>query len=239
MSSKKLWFRFIYLVNSLLFFLIAFSCARIGSPTGGPKDVDPPRILMSEPENYSTGFKGKELEITFDEYIQIKGIDKELFISPPLSEKPVTKIRNKTLVVDLNNELIENTTYTLNFGKAIADNNEGNALTNYEFVFSTGDYLDSLSITGKVMNAFNLTPPKEGTFVMLYENLNDTAPLTQIPLYISKTDKSGNFRMNNIKTGNYKIYSLTDENSNMFFDQQKETFAFIDSVIVLDPEKQH
>ena len=135
--------------------VITYGCAKIGSPTGGPKDETPPVIVSSKPVNYSTAFDGKKIEIKFDEFIQLKSIYKELIISPPLEERPVTRLKGKSLVIDLNNELRDSTTYTLNFGNAIADNNEGNVLPNFEFVISTGNYVDSLSVTGKLLNAFN------------------------------------------------------------------------------------
>jgi len=129
-----------------ILYLIVSSCAKIGAPTGGPKDEDPPRILKSIPSNYSVGYDGNKVELTFDEYIQLKNLDKELLISPPLKERLLTRFRQKTLIIDLNNELHDSTTYTLNFGNALLDNNEGNILPNYEFVFSTGKMLDTLSV---------------------------------------------------------------------------------------------
>ena len=121
-------------------------CAKVGSPTGGPKDETPPEVILSIPDNKAVNSRPEVLEITFSEFIVLKNLNEELVISPPLKEKPVTRIRNKTLVVDLNNELMDSTTYTFNFGNAIADNNEGNALDDYEFVFSTGPAIDSLAI---------------------------------------------------------------------------------------------
>jgi len=223
---------YIYIIAGLF---IAPGCAKVGSPTGGPKDITPPKIVESKPGNYSTNFSSKRIEITFDEFVQLKNIYNELIISPPLKERPENKLKGKSLVVDLNNELKENTTYTLNFGNAIADNNEGNVLANFEFVISTGDYVDSLSVTGKLVNAFNLKPEKDPVFIMLHENLKDSAPYFEIPSYIGKTNKDGAFAINNIKADTFRIFALKDANLNLLFDAN-EKIAFVDSSFVISPE---
>jgi hypothetical protein len=223
---------YIYIIAGLF---IAPGCAKVGSPTGGPKDITPPKIVESKPGNYSTNFSSKRIEITFDEFVQLKNIYNELIISPPLKERPENKLKGKSLVVDLNNELKENTTYTLNFGNAIADNNEGNVLANFEFVISTGDYVDSLSVTGKLVNAFNLKPEKDPVFIMLHENLKDSAPYFEIPSYIGKTNKDGTFAINNIKADTFRIFALKDANLNLLFDAN-EKIAFVDSSFVISPE---
>jgi hypothetical protein len=215
---------------------IIYGCAKIGSPSGGPKDETPPEIVSSEPVNYSTSFDDKRIEIKFNEFIQLKNIYNELIISPPLEERPVTKLKGKALVIDLNNELRDSTTYTLNFGNAIADNNEGNVLPNFEFVISTGDYVDSMSVTGKLVNAFNLKPPDEQVYIMLYENFNDSAPYLEIPSFIGKTNKDGTFAVNNIKSDTFNIFALQDGNSNLLFDIASEKIAFIDSSFIITPE---
>jgi hypothetical protein len=216
--------------------LVIYGCAKIGSPTGGPKDETPPKIVSSNPVNYSTVFDGKKIEIKFDEFIQLKNIYKELIISPPLKERPITKLKGKSLVIDLNNELRDSTTYTLNFGNAIADNNEGNVLPNFEFVISTGSHVDSMSVTGILLNAFNLKPEDEPVNIMLYENLNDSAPYFEIPSFIGKTNKDGTFAVNNIKSDTFKIFALQDANSNLLFDIASEKIAFIDTSFVLNPK---
>jgi len=208
----------------------------MGTFYGGPKDLDPPKVITSKPENYSLRFTGQKIEITFDEFIVLKDISRELIISPPLKERPDVRLRNKTIIIDLKNELNENTTYTLNFCKAIADNNEGNILTNYEFVFSTGDFLDSLSIEGRVLNAFDLQPSKDPISIMLYNKIEDSIPLKEIPVYIGKTDTKGAFRINNLRADTYKIFALKDQNYNFLFDMTDEEIAFADTIIPLTPE---
>jgi hypothetical protein len=208
----------------------------MGSLTGGPKDEDPPLVVDSSPENYSIQFNGKRIEVTFDEFITLNNINQELIVSPPLKEKPEVRLKGKTLLVELNNELKDSTTYTLNFGEAIKDNNEGNPLSNYEFVFSTGEFLDSLSVGGTLVNAFDLAKIKDPTSVMLYTDLDDSIVHKDIPVYIGKTDKEGNFRINNLRAGTYKIFALQDVNNNFLFDLPNEAIAFADSFLHVDPD---
>src|SRR5436190_7190242 len=117
--------------------LFIISCANQVAPQGGAKDVKPPKVLKAIPENFSTGFDSKKIQITFDEYVQLKDLNSQLIVSPPLSRQPVTKIRQKTLTIELSDTLHPNTTYTMNFGNAILDNNEGNPLEDFQYVFST------------------------------------------------------------------------------------------------------
>ena len=204
--------------------------------SGGIKDINPPVVLSCNPENYSTNFKSQKIEILFDEFIVLKNVNQELIISPPLPKKPEVRIKNKTITIDLKNELRENTTYTLNFGKAIADNNEGNPLTNYEFVFSTGDFLDSLSVQGTLVNAFNLVPSKEPFIIGLYDQAEDSVPMKNIPVYVGKTDEKGHFMINNIKADTFKVFGLKDLNNNLRFDLPNEEIAFADTLLILTPE---
>ncbi len=209
----------------------------MGSLTGGPQDEDPPRLVESEPENYSLNFTGNEIEITFDEFIRLNNVNQELVISPPIEETPNVQLRGKSILINLmDTELKENTTYTLNFGMAIEDNNEGNELPNFEFVFSTGDYLDSLAVYGQVLNAFNLDPPEDPMIVMLYDTLEDSVVYRQPPVYIGKTDKEGYFRIQNVRPDTFKLFALKDMNYNLLFDIPDEPIAFLDTFLFLSPE---
>jgi hypothetical protein len=220
-----------------LLFLLFQGCAKVGNPTGGPKDVNPPKYLVGVPENRSTNFTGEEIDITFDEYIQLKDQNKEFIISPPQKEKPVIRVRDKSVRVTLNNELLPQTTYTMNFGNSISDLNESNVLPDFEFVFSTGNQIDSLSVTGKVLDAFNHKPEsKEGIMVMLYENLSDSAPLIEIPRYYGRANKNGLFSVNNIHPGTFRIIALKDENSNLRYDPGLESVAFLDTLLIINAE---
>jgi hypothetical protein len=226
--------KFLYFLYTGLIF-IAFGCAKVVSPTGGIKDIAPPEIKTSKPENFSTNFKSKDVTIAFDEYIQLKDLNKSLIISPPMEEKPMIRVKGKSLIIRFESELKDSTTYNIYFGNALQDFNEGNPFTNFQYVFSTGSYIDSMAITGTVLNAFDLTPV-EDAFVMLYSDLSDSVPYKEIPVYISKTDKNGAYRINNIRNEKFKIFAIKDANNNYRFDVDSEPIAFIDSLIAFTLE---
>lgn len=220
-------------LGMLLTAFLAQRCANAVAPTGGPKDTIPPVVVQAVPENNSTNFVGKSIEITFDEYITLENANQNVLISPPLTEKPDIKLKNKTVVVKFKESLAANTTYTINFGSAIKDLHEGNPFKDYVYSFSTGDHIDTLSIAGKVLNAED-KKPVENVYVSLYaadrENL-DSLPLSIAPNYITKTDKEGNFSLNGLADKKYLVFALKDVNSNLYFDQPNEEVAFLDSLV--------
>ena len=213
-------------------------CAIQVAPTGGPKDTIPPVVLNSKPKMYATQFKDKEITLTFDEYIKLDKISEKLVLSPPQEQLPEFKIKGKSLEMSFVEPLDDSTTYTLYFADAIIDNNEGNKKENFEFAFSTGSHIDSLRIQGKIIDAYDNTP-REGVFVMLYNNFNDSTPITERPQYVTKTNSKGFFRLSNLKQSDYKIFALADGNSNYKFDQISEEIAFreelIDTSMLLTP----
>jgi len=190
-----------------LYYMIS-ACANVGVPTGGQKDTSPPVVVQSSPPDKSLNFNGDVIRITFDEFIQLKNISQQLIVSPPFKDKPEVKLRNKTLVISLNNPLRDSTTYTLYFGDAVADLNEGNIFRNFRFVFSTGNKIDSLKTGGTLVNAFTLKPEKD-VMVMLYADKSDSAPLKDMPLYVSRTGDKGEFLITNIRKGVYKVFAKT------------------------------
>ena len=225
-----------YLVFSLGLLLTAFlaqRCANAVAPTGGPKDTTPPVVVAAVPENQSTHFIGKKIEITFDEYITLENANQNVLISPPLKEKLDIKLKNKTVVVKFKENLVPNTTYTINFGSAIKDLHEGNPFKDYVYSFSTGDHIDTLSITGKVVDAETMKPI-ENVYVGLYaadrDNL-DSLPMTTAPNYISKTDKEGQFSLNGLADKSYRVFALKDANANLYFDLANEASAFHDMLV--------
>ncbi|MCB2208344.1 MAG: Ig-like domain-containing protein [Bacteroidetes bacterium] len=220
-------------------------CARPGSPGGGPKDTQPPQVIKHNPPNYSAHFKGDRFEIDFDEFIELNNINQSLLISPPMDELPDFKAKGKTLLVKFNEELKENTTYTLFFGDAIVDITEKNPVTENTYIFSTGDRVDSMSMEGKVINAIDLQPAAD-VFVMLYKvtdkavTLNDNGnrdieldsmPMLFKPFYLSKTNENGQYKFNGLADEKYLIFALRDLNSNHIFDQPTEEIAFLDSLV--------
>ncbi len=216
---------FIFLTVSLL-----VSCANMGTPSGGNKDTQPPKVVESNPANSSTNFHEKEIIITFDEYIVLKNINSKLIVSPPLDEKPIIKQKGKSIEIRIIGELADSTTYTFNFGDAIVDNNEGNAIKNFMFTFSTGPVIDSLSIAGTINNAFtNL--PEEDVLIMAYINHADSIPIREKPLYITRSLKDGSFIITNMRQATYKLFAIIDANNNYKFDIIDEPIAFADSLI--------
>lgn len=212
--------------------LCVSSCANKVTPSGGEKDIVPPKVVSSSPENFSKNFSQKEISIDFDEYIELVDLNKQLIISPLINPAPEISANKKTVKIKFEQPLTENTTYTFNFGSAIADVHEKNTFENFQFVFSTGSFLDSLSISGKIENAENLKTEK-GILVMLYKSNEDSAPLKNPPDYFAKTDEAGNYKISNIGSGAYRIFALKDKNSNYLFDQPDEEIGFVSSQIVI------
>lgn len=217
---------------------LILSCAKISSPTGGPKDTEPPVIVKSEPANGSVMFREKSFTVTFNEYVVLDRITEKFMVSPPLKEKPVVKLRGKSLVVNWQDDLTDSTTYTFYFQDAIRDNNENNPIPNFQYVFSTGPVLDSLSLSGNVFDASNLEVV-EDVMVMMYSNLADTAPRKMLPAYISRPDATGGFIISNVRPGHYRLYALKDLNGNRLYDLDDEIFAFCDTVIEVNPEENY
>jgi len=210
-------------------------CANPVSPVGGPKDITPPRMVLAEPPLYQTNFENEKIRIYFNEYIELKEVQKQVIISPPMTEQPEFKIRGKSLLIELNEPLKDSTTYNIFMGNAIVDITEGNPATNFQYVFSTWDVVDSLSLEGNVKDAFTLEPVA-GVNIMLYLDNNDTLPFDSLPYYIrpyfmSRTNDSGNYRLNNLPDKDFMLFALEDGNSNLIFDQPSERVAFLDSLI--------
>lgn len=210
-------------------------CANPVSPTGGPKDTTPPVIIRSEPPLNSINFSSDKIKITFNEFIQLKDINTQLIISPPAGTAPEFKLRGKSLIIELKDTLIPNTTYNFFIGNSIVDLTENNPIENFQYVFSTGDFIDSLSLSGTLLKADDLTPVK-GVNIMLFLNNNDTIVFDSLPYfvkpyYLTKTDASGKFALNNLSNNSYKLFALNDLNANYIYDQPGEEIAFIDSLV--------
>ncbi len=223
------------LISVFALAVIIVSCAKIVAPTGGPLDFDPPVLLSSKPAQETTNFKGKSFELFFDEYLQLKDVNQQLVVSPPLAKRPRVIMKGKSILIEINNTIEDSTTYTFNFGNSIADNNEGNPFQNFKYIFATGDKLDSLAVSGQIINSFTLKPEKDPVTVMLFSNLNDTAPIKGIPTYIGRTDKRGVFSIQNIRKGKYRFYAIADANQNLKYDKGSELFAYADTILMLDP----
>lgn len=212
-------------------FLIALgSCARMGEPDGGWYDETPPKVLGASPADKATDVNSKKITINFDEFIKIDNPSEKVIVSPPQLEQPEIKAEGKKIVVKLEDDLQPNTTYTIDFSDAISDNNEGNQMGNYTYSFSTGDHIDTLEVSGYVLEAQNLEPIK-GILVGLYSNQNDSAFQKLPMLRVSRTDDRGHFVIKGVAKGDYRIYALKDADGDYKFNQKSEQIAFTPEVI--------
>ena len=217
-----------------LMLLAAFllgSCARMGQPDGGWYDETPPRIMGAAPADKGTNVKSQKISIFFDEFIQIENATEKVVVSPPQLETPEIVASGKRIKIELLDSLKPNTTYTIDFSDAITDNNEDNPLGNYTYSFSTGDAIDTLEVSGKVLQAKDLEPVK-GILVGLYNDLSDTAFTTKPMLRVSRTDGSGRFVIKGVAPGTYRVYALQDADGNYLFNQKSEMLAFSQEKIV-------
>ena len=204
---------------------VMVGCARMGHPDGGWFDDDPPVVIGSHPADQSTNVSAKKISIYFDEYIKLEDATNKVIVSPPQLEMPEIKAAGKRIVVELQDSLKENTTYTIDFSDAISDNNEGNPLGNYTYSFSTGDQIDTMEVAGYVLDASNLEPVK-GILVGLYDDLADSAFKTKPMLRVSRTDSRGRFVVRGVAPGTYRAYALKDADGNFSFNQKSEMIGF-------------
>ena len=205
-------------------------CARMGQPDGGWYDDRPPQIIATTPADNGTGVKEKKVVICFDEYIKVEDATNNVVVSPPQLEMPEIKGAGKKIVVELKDSLKENTTYTIDFSDAITDNNEGNPLGNYTFTFSTGAQVDTMEVSGTILDASNLEPVK-GIMVGLYADLEDSAFYTKPLLRVARTDSRGRFIIRGVAKGKYRAYALQDMDGDYKYSQKGEMIAFSDRII--------
>lgn len=217
-------------VISVVAYLISVSCANRGNgPQGGPKDITPPRPQRSIPDANSLNYKKNRIDIIFDEIVQVQNTFDNIIISPPQKQAPTVKAIGKKISVELQDTLKDETTYTIFFGDAIVDNNEHNVLSGYSFSFATGESIDTLKMSGTLIDAATLNPIA-GVMVGIHSDLSDSAFTSKPFDRITKTDKNGNFSITNIRSGKYRIYALDDVGNNYRFDMPDEKIAFSDSI---------
>ena len=232
--KKILSFLFLFLILTAL-----WQCGRRGTPSGGDKDITPPVLLRTEPENLSINFNKKSIRLYFDEYIKLKDVQNQLVVSPPLKYIPEIKpqgLPSKFIEITFKDTLRANTTYTINFGQSIIDNNEGNPNSFLSYVFSTGSYIDSLSLSGAIKDAYKRNA-EEFVSVMLYEIdsiYNDSTIYKYPPNYITNTlDSLPLFSLKNLKSGKYALVAIKDEGKNNVFDQRSDKIGFLTDTITL------
>lgn len=230
--------RLLYIPIALLMLLSFVECAKKGSPSGGSRDTIPPMVMRSSPENYSINFKENEIDIRFDEYIKLKDINSQLIISPPMKYKPIITplSTSKNLKIKLIDTLKPNTTYSFNFGNAIVDNNEENILEQYKYLLSTGTYIDSLQLSGRVRDARRISP-EAATTLMLYEvndTFQDSIVYLEKPTYITiTTDTTGVFTFENLKEGKYLLTALKEKTKDYIFRPKDDKIGFVDAYVTI------
>lgn len=210
-----------------------FRCANPAAPTGGPRDSTAPKILSMLPMNFSTNFNAKKVVIQFDEYVQLKDMQKEIVIAPPMKRRPAFKVKGRSVEITFETELDSATTYKIDFGTALRDNNEGNILRNFSYIFSTGQYIDSLVMTGQLVNAQSGDTIING-IVYLFDKNSDSLDVDSTlfigkPLSVARTDSNGVFIATNLRDLDYLVYGIGDKNNNAYYDAGEDVVAFADT----------
>ncbi len=230
LHSHSLSFVYLFILSFLM-----NACAVISAPTGGDKDKTAPKAIKIIPKNESVHFNSKEINIDFDEFIQLQNTQ-NILITPDINPKPIFTTNRKSLNIKFKTVLDSNTTYSIFFGNELKDYTEGNPTDNFTYVFSTGEYIDSLKIKGNILNYEEKLP--QNTFVVLYKDLEDSAFTTKRPNYISRVQTDGTFEINHLKEGQYQIYALADNNSNYYYDLPTEAIGFLDENMQIDSNTQ-
>ncbi len=231
-------FRVLTFISILSVLLLTGSCARKGRPSGGEKDLDAPIIITANPKHESINFKAKKIRLNFDEYIKLQDINKQLVISPPMKHEPeITPVGTASNFINIKilDTLKENTTYTFNFGNSIEDNNEGNILEQFKYVFSTGNYIDSLTVSGTISDAYNIEADEEVS-IQLYEvtdSFTDSIIFKERPSYVANVLDSIGFELTNLKEGQYLMIALKDESNNYTFEPKLDKVGYFPSLITL------
>lgn len=235
----------LYYIGIMAFMsLTLVNCAKRGSPTGGPQDSIPPVFIKSEPPNFTTNFEGERIRIYFDEYVKLKDYQKQLIISPPLENSIISPqgSASKYITIDVNDTLQPNTTYVFNFGQSIVDNNESNPFSYFKYVFSTGDYIDSLTVKGEIIDELKSTPDNFVS-VMLYaidSTFTDSIVYNERPRYVTNTlDSLTTFEIGNIKEGTYMLIAMKDEDANFTFQPNKDKIAFLKELITIPTDSSY
>ena len=224
----------------LLYKLLVYTsgCAQIIPPTGGPRDSLPPVMLGAVPKDSTLNFTGNKIILTFDEYIQLERPEEQLIVSPVPKVSPLIEAKLKEITIRIKDTLEENTTYSINFGKALKDLNEGNPAKQFTYIFSTGKYIDSRSLSGKVTLA-ETGRPDSTLIVMLHRNFEDSVVSKEKPRYFTRLDSAGRFTFNNIAPGRYNIFALKDQGGQKMYLRNSDLFAFYDSMLTVGDNNIH
>lgn len=232
MKIKNLLFTIAAIIFIYSVSVTAIGCAQIGAPTGGPRDSIAPVLVTAVPKLLTTNFNGNKITLLFDEYINVLDVQKNVIVSPFPKTFPIIDFKLKTVTVKLKDTLLANTTYAINFGNAIVDNNEGNIFKEFTYVFSTGKTIDSLKLTGTVLMA-ETGRPDSTLQALLYRNANDSSVQKRKPDYISKVNAAGKFTFTNLSEGTYRLYALKDGDGGKTYNSKIESFAFLNNDVVV------
>lgn len=219
----------------LIFLMVSVSltrCANIVPPSGGPRDSIPPVLLAVNPPDSALHFKNKKVYFVFNEYVELDNVNDKLIVSPTLKRTPIVTAKLRTVTMEIRDTLQENTTYTFNFADAVRDINERNFIEDFQYVVSTGSYLDSLQLTGRLIDA-ETGRLDSNVAVMMYRDLTDSIVSKEKPVYYAKTKNDGTFRFKNVAPGTYKIFALKEEDRDLQYNQPSEMIAFVEAPIVL------
>ncbi len=230
--------KYLALSSIILVLYLVASCAQQTSPTGGPQDTIPPVLIQSSPPNKTINFKSKSIELTFDEAVMINNPREQLLITPTIGNKVEMEARKKTVILNFNSELKDSTTYTINFRESIQDVTEKNSARNLQLAFSTGTYLDSLTIKGTILDLLSGKEVKDGT-AALYTRPDTFNIFKHKPIYLTRSNDKGYFEFNNLKPGNYYIYAFNDKNKNLIVDSKSERYGFLAKPIELKPDSSY
>jgi uncharacterized protein (DUF2141 family) len=224
----------------LLYKLLVFTsgCAQIIPPTGGPRDSLPPIMLGAVPKDSTLNFTGNKITLTFDEYVQLDRPEEQLIISPVPKVSPLIEAKLKEVTIRIKDTLEENTTYSINFGRSLKDINEGNPAKQFTYIFSTGTYIDSSTLSGKVVAA-ETGRPDSTLIVMLHRNFDDSVVSKEKPRYFTRLDSAGRFVFNNIAPGRYTIFALKDQGGQKMYMRNSDLFAFYDSTLTIGDSNIH
>lgn len=217
--------------------LLHSGCAKLVAPTGGARDTIAPQLIASRSTpNLQTQFRPDGIQLTFDEWVQLNNPTTEVIVSPPLAKPPKLSLRGKTVTLDLSQEVLrDSATYVISFGKSIQDFTERNTPRNLRFVFSTGTFIDSLQLKGRVIDQLT-QQPKPDVLVLLYDNLTDSVVRTERPFYFGRTDKQGQFQIPYLKADTFQVVALEEKNANYRYDDETEAIAFLDAPVIITPQ---
>ncbi len=236
MHLNKKWLNWSNFQAIIMGLLLIQACASIQQPEGGPKDEEPPKLIKETPENYTRNFKDQKIILEFDEYFKLNNEFTEISISPTQEVPPVYRVKQKRLEIELKDTLETNTTYTINFGKAISDVNEGNKFKDYTYVFSTGNEIDSLQISGRVIRAMDNQPVLDASVFIIPISRDSIFGKKRASIF-TVTDSSGNFKLKNLKENTYRLYALKEEGGgDRIFNNPKEEIAFLSDSVVLSKD---